>query len=62
MWMWAALVAGTTVVVSLYTGPLMWTGIAAATVLTVVLTLILPGVRRPHLAVPEEDLVAREEV
>ena len=25
MWMWAALVAGTTVVVSLYTGPLMWT-------------------------------------
>ena len=25
MWMWAALVAGSTVLVSLYTGPLMWT-------------------------------------
>ena len=24
MWMWAALVAGSTVVISLYTGPLMW--------------------------------------
>jgi UDP-GlcNAc:undecaprenyl-phosphate GlcNAc-1-phosphate transferase len=62
MWMWAALVAGTTVVVSLYTGPLMWTVIAAATVVTVVLTFVLPVVRRPHLAVHEEDLAAREEV
>jgi UDP-GlcNAc:undecaprenyl-phosphate GlcNAc-1-phosphate transferase len=54
MWMWAALVAGTTVVVSLYTGPLMWTLIALATVLTVVLTFVLPVLRRPHLVVHEE--------
>jgi UDP-GlcNAc:undecaprenyl-phosphate GlcNAc-1-phosphate transferase len=54
MWMWAALVAGTTVVVSLYTGPLMWALIAAATALTVALTFVLPVVRRPHLAVHDE--------
>ena len=54
MWMWAALVAGTTVVVSLYTGPLMWALIAAATALTVALTFVLPVVRRPHLAVHED--------
>ena len=54
MWMWAALVAGTTVVVSLYTGPLMWGLIAAATALTVALTFVLPVVRRPHLAVHDE--------
>jgi UDP-GlcNAc:undecaprenyl-phosphate GlcNAc-1-phosphate transferase len=54
MWMWAALVAGTTVVVSLYTGPLMWSLIAVATVLTVALTFLLPVVRRPRLPVHEE--------
>jgi hypothetical protein len=40
----------------------MWTLIAAATVVTVVLTFVLPVVRRPHLVVHEEDLAAREEV
>ena len=50
MWMWAALVAGSTVVISLYTGPLMWTSIAVATVLTVTLTFVLPVIHRPGLA------------
>jgi UDP-GlcNAc:undecaprenyl-phosphate GlcNAc-1-phosphate transferase len=50
MWMWAALFAGSTVVISLYTGPLMWWGIAIATVFTVVLTFVLPLVRPPRLA------------
>jgi UDP-GlcNAc:undecaprenyl-phosphate/decaprenyl-phosphate GlcNAc-1-phosphate transferase len=54
MWMWAALVAGTTVVVSLYTGPLMWALVAAATALTVALTFVLPVLHRPHLAVHDE--------
>ena len=54
MWMWAALVAGTTVVVSLYTGPLMWALIALATALTVALTFVLPVLHRPHLAVHDE--------
>jgi UDP-GlcNAc:undecaprenyl-phosphate GlcNAc-1-phosphate transferase len=53
MWMWAALVAGSTVVISLYTGPFMWTGIAAATVLTVALTFVLPVIRRPSGPRPE---------
>jgi UDP-GlcNAc:undecaprenyl-phosphate GlcNAc-1-phosphate transferase len=47
MWMWAALVAGSTVVISLYTGPLMWAGIAVAAVVTVTLTFVLPRLRRP---------------
>jgi UDP-GlcNAc:undecaprenyl-phosphate GlcNAc-1-phosphate transferase len=47
MWMWAALVAGSTVVISLYTGPLMWSGIAVAALLTVSLTVLLPVLRRP---------------
>jgi len=53
MWMWAALVAGSTVVISLYTGPLMWSGIAGATILTVALTFVLPMIRRPGPARPE---------
>jgi UDP-GlcNAc:undecaprenyl-phosphate/decaprenyl-phosphate GlcNAc-1-phosphate transferase len=53
MWMWAALVAGSTVVISLYTGPLMWSGIAGATILTVALTFVLPMIRRPGQARPE---------
>ena len=47
MWMWAALVAGSTVVISLYTGPLMWSGIGAAVVVTVGLTFLLPALHRP---------------
>jgi UDP-GlcNAc:undecaprenyl-phosphate/decaprenyl-phosphate GlcNAc-1-phosphate transferase len=54
MWMWAALVAGSTVVISLYTGPLMWFSVAAAAVVTVVLTFVLPVVRRPQLPLHEE--------
>src|SRR3954468_24908741 len=53
MWMWAALVAGSTVVISLYTGPLMWWGIAAATVMTVALTFLLPKFRSPRVIEPE---------
>ncbi len=63
MWMWAALVAGSTVVISLYTGPLMWSGIGVAAGLTVVLTFLLPeaaaarsgGAREP-LTEPERTL------
>jgi UDP-GlcNAc:undecaprenyl-phosphate GlcNAc-1-phosphate transferase len=47
MWMWAALVAGSTVVISLYTGPLMWWSIGLAAVVTVALTFLLPVVGRP---------------
>src|SRR6059058_3184896 len=54
MWMWAALVAGSTVVISLYTGPLMWSVIGVATMATVTLTFLLPKLRRPgHPAASE---------
>jgi len=58
MWMWAALVAGSTVVISLYTGLWMWAAIGVATLVTVVLTFVLPVVRRPHL--PGQDLPGPE--
>ena len=51
MWLWAALVAFGTVVVSLYTGPLMWISLAAAAVVTIALTFVLPIVHKPHLPV-----------
>jgi UDP-GlcNAc:undecaprenyl-phosphate GlcNAc-1-phosphate transferase len=52
MWMWAALVAGSTVVISLYTGPMMWWGIGIAAVLTVAMTFLLPMVHRPRASGP----------
>jgi UDP-GlcNAc:undecaprenyl-phosphate GlcNAc-1-phosphate transferase len=52
MWMWAALVAGSTVVISLYTGPVMWWGIGAAAVVTVALTFVLPVLHRPRAPEP----------
>jgi UDP-GlcNAc:undecaprenyl-phosphate GlcNAc-1-phosphate transferase len=54
MWMWAALVAGSTVVISLYTGPAMWAGIASAAALTIGLTFLLPIVHRPRLPLHDE--------
>jgi UDP-GlcNAc:undecaprenyl-phosphate GlcNAc-1-phosphate transferase len=54
MWLWAGLVAFGTVVVSLYTGPLMWTSLIAATVITVALTFVLPIVHKPRLQLAED--------
>jgi UDP-GlcNAc:undecaprenyl-phosphate GlcNAc-1-phosphate transferase len=54
MWMWAALVAGSTVVISLYTGPVMWMGISAAAALTIGLTFVLPALHRPRLPASED--------
>ena len=50
MWMWAALVAFGTVLASLYDGRLMWLSLAAMTLLTILLTFLLPVVNKPHLA------------
>ena len=54
MWLWAGLVGFGTVVMSLYTGPVMWTSLGAAGVVTVALTFLLPVVHRPHLGVTDE--------
>jgi UDP-GlcNAc:undecaprenyl-phosphate GlcNAc-1-phosphate transferase len=54
MWLWAALVAGSTVVISLYTGRVMWAAVVIAAVFTVALTFVLPVVRRPGVPSHEE--------
>jgi UDP-GlcNAc:undecaprenyl-phosphate GlcNAc-1-phosphate transferase len=52
MWMWAALVAGGTVLASLYSGWWVVGALAGMTLLTIVLTFLLPRLHRPQLPVP----------
>ncbi|MCW2835093.1 MAG: wecA 2 [Nocardioides sp.] len=47
MWMWAALVAGGSVVVSLFGGAPTWWGLGAAFVFVLVMTFVLPVLHRP---------------
>jgi UDP-GlcNAc:undecaprenyl-phosphate GlcNAc-1-phosphate transferase len=49
MWMWAALIAFGMVLASLYTGPLMWGALTILFALTVLMTFVLPVVRKPAL-------------
>ncbi len=49
MWMWAALIAFGMVLVSLYTGLWMWFSLAAMLALTVLMTFVLPRLRKPAL-------------
>ena len=49
MWLWAGLMAFGTVLVSLYTGMLMWSALMAATAITITLTFLVPVVQSPHL-------------
>jgi UDP-GlcNAc:undecaprenyl-phosphate GlcNAc-1-phosphate transferase len=49
MWMWAALIAFGMVLASLYTGPLMWGALAVMFALTVLMTFVLPVVKKPAL-------------
>jgi hypothetical protein len=48
-------------VISLYTGPFMWSGIGSAALLTVALTFLLPKLRRPgvHEPLPEPEGAGR---
>jgi UDP-GlcNAc:undecaprenyl-phosphate GlcNAc-1-phosphate transferase len=54
MWLWAALVAFGTVLASLYSGPWAIAAVGGMTLLTVVLTFLLPRLRRPRLPAAEE--------
>jgi UDP-GlcNAc:undecaprenyl-phosphate/decaprenyl-phosphate GlcNAc-1-phosphate transferase len=47
MWMWAALVAGGSVLVSLRSGQSTWVGLGAAFVLVAVMTFVLPALHKP---------------
>ena len=53
MWMWAGLVAFGTVLISLYTGPLMWTGLGVMAAVTVGMTFLLPVLHRPPASPPK---------
>jgi UDP-GlcNAc:undecaprenyl-phosphate GlcNAc-1-phosphate transferase len=54
MWLWAGLIGFGTVLVSLYTGTLMWASLAAATSITIALTFLVPVVQSPHIGASEE--------
>ena len=49
MWMWAGLISFGMVLVSLYTGPWMWIALGSMTALTVLMTFVLPRVRKPAM-------------
>ena len=55
MWLWAGLIAFGTVLVSLYTGMLMWSALMAATSITITLTFLVPVVQPPHIGATEEE-------
>ncbi len=57
MWLWAGLIAFGAVLVSLYSGMLTWAVLATLTVLTVLLTFLLPRVQRPGETRVEDHLV-----
>jgi UDP-GlcNAc:undecaprenyl-phosphate GlcNAc-1-phosphate transferase len=57
MWLWAGLIAFGGVFISLYSGRLTWVLLAVVTLMTVVLTFILPRVQRPGGARAEDHLV-----
>jgi UDP-GlcNAc:undecaprenyl-phosphate GlcNAc-1-phosphate transferase len=54
MWLWAALIAFGTVIASLYTGPAVLATLGAMTLVTVVLTFLLPMLNKPRLPLVEE--------
>lgn len=47
MWLWAALIGFGTVAASLYRGVWVWSAVGACTLITVVLTFVVPIVHRP---------------
>ena len=48
-WTWAGLIAFSTVVASLWTGPRVWASIGAGFAITLALTFLLPALRKPAL-------------
>ena len=60
MWMWAALIAGGMVLVSLYTGPWMWISLGAMSALTVLMTFVLPGCASPRCSTARPVKMTRE--
>ena len=57
MYLWAGLIAFGGVLISLYSGRIIWAVLAVVTLTTVALTFILPRVQRPGGPRPEDHLV-----
>jgi UDP-GlcNAc:undecaprenyl-phosphate/decaprenyl-phosphate GlcNAc-1-phosphate transferase len=49
MWLWAGMLGFGTVFASLYSGPLMWVGLATGLTITLLLTFVVPRVHTPHV-------------
>jgi UDP-GlcNAc:undecaprenyl-phosphate GlcNAc-1-phosphate transferase len=49
MWLWAAMLGFGTVFASLYSGRLVWLGLATGLTITLLLTFAVPRVRTPHV-------------
>ena len=45
MWLWAGLIAFGGVLASLYSGPIVWTLLVVTTIVTVLLTFLVPRVQ-----------------
>ena len=60
MWLWAALIAFGAVLTSLYSGPVLWWSMGAATVFVVAATFLLPRV--PVKALGETELPSSQEL
>ena len=59
MWVWAGLIAFSTVLASLRTGPTVWVAIGAGFAITLLLTFVLPALHRPaHRPVDRPPVLA----
>ncbi|MGA8845861.1 MAG: MraY family glycosyltransferase [Nocardioides sp.] len=52
MWVWAGVIAFSTVLASLYTGPRVWASISTGVILALLLTFVLPALHRPGKTAP----------
>ncbi len=55
MWLWAGLISFGTVLLSLYSGTVVWSALLAATAVTIALTFLVPSVPAPTLGAAEAD-------
>lgn len=53
MWVWAGVIAFSTVLASLYTGPKVWVSVSLGVTFALLLTFVLPALHRPGRPVPE---------
>ncbi|WP_028661217.1 glycosyltransferase family 4 protein [Nocardioides insulae] len=60
MWLWAALIAFGSVIMSLYTGPWVWGVLGAWLAVTLVLTFVVPVVKKPLVVAADDGTLTEE--